>query len=260
MSVDDYAAMTVERLIELFVETARRFGGGRRLFNMMNDMRAAQPPPGTPQRTPEQVKAVAEVQALGAALRKRISLPQARRLMEDDDPDVRVCAAGQFCSMDMEWAMATSNALAAGLPTRDVLAARASARQPPPPRPTLQEMSDDALIARFEDAAKRLGATRFLDCIDEPADQEAKNRLIDEGRCILREIKSRGLLERLLPLLSSPNDTVRFRAAQGCLRIAEPQAVAALEAIAAKKNFDNSVSASNTLDNWRKGKTLVDGL
>ena len=259
MSADNYAGMTTERLLELFVAAAKRFGGGRRLFNMMNDMRASKPP-GTPQQTPEQVKAADDVRTLGAMLRKRISIPQARRLMEDDDPDVRMCAAGQFCSLDMEWAISTWNALAAGLPTRDVLAARASARQPPPPRPTLQEMSDDALIARFEDAARRLGAARFLDCIDEPADQEAKNRLIDEGREVLTEIKSRDLLKRLLPLLSSPNDTVRFRAAQGCLGIAEPQAVAALEAIAAKKNFDSSVSASNTLDNWRKGETLVDGL
>jgi HEAT repeat protein len=252
--------MSVDRLIELFAAAARRFRRGRHLFDTMNNLRALEPPPLSLLQTPERAEALADIRTLGAVLLKRISVAQARRLMEDDDPDVRMCAAGQFCSLDMEWAIATSNALAAGLPTRDVLAARASARQPPPPRPTLQEMSDDALIARFEDAARRLGAARFLDCIDEPADQEAKNRLIDEGREVLTEIKSRDLLKRLLPLLSSPNDTVRFRAAQGCLGIAEPQAVAALEAIAAKKNFDSSVSASNTLDNWRKGETLVDGL
>lgn len=259
MSADNYAGMTTERLLELFVAAAKRFGGGRRLFNMMNDMRASKPP-GTPQQTPEQVKAADDVRALGAMLRKRVSIPQARRLMEDDDPDVRTCAAGQFGSMDQEWASSTWNALAAGRPTREVLADRARARRPPPAHPTLKEMSDDALLGRFEDAATRLSATRFLDCIDEPDDQEAKNRLICEGTDILCEVKARGLLDRLVPLLDSANDTVRFRAAQGCLRIAEPQAVAALEAIAAKKNFDDSIYASDTLDEWRNGKSLVDGL
>jgi HEAT repeat protein len=260
VSANDYETMSVERLIEQFSAAARRFRAGRRMFDTMNALRAQKPPSTEPRDFPGRAEALAEVRELGQALGKRISLAQARGLMEEEDPDVRLCAAGQFCSMDMEWASATMNGLSAGLSTRDVLAARARARRPPPPRPTLKQMSDDALIARFEDAAERLGATRFLDCIDEPADQKAKNRVIDEGALILREVKSRDLLERLLPLLDSANDTVRFRAAQGCLRIATPQAVAVLEAIADEKNFDSSVSASDTLDYWRNGKALVDGL
>ena len=183
MSADNYAGMTTERLLELFVAAAKRFGGGRRLFNMMNDMRASKPP-GTPQQTPEQVKAADDVRALGAMLRKRISIPQARRLMEDDDPDVRTCAAGQFGSMDQEWAIRLERARRRPADPRSARR-QGAARRPPPARPTLKEMSDDALLGRFEDAATRLSATRFLDCIDEPADQEAKNRLICEGTDIL---------------------------------------------------------------------------
>ena len=119
-------------------------------------------------------------------------------------------------------------------------------------------MTNDALIARFEDAATRQSATQFLDCIDEPKDMETNNRLVCEVTDIIKELKSRGLLVLLLPYLSSPDMTVRHRAAQGCLRIAERQAVAALEEVAAKGTFDQRIRARDTLDHWRRGKCLID--
>ncbi len=110
------------------------------------------------------------------------------------------------------------------------------ARQPPSSRPTLKE-------SRFEDAATRRGATRFLDYVENPREMNAHNRLVGEVTDILREIKSRSLLERLLPYLSSPDLSVRHRAAQGCLRIAEQQAVTALEAVAAEGTFAQGIRA-----------------
>jgi HEAT repeat protein len=211
-------------------------------------------------QTPERGALVSRIHALGVALSARKAIAQIRKLFEDDDVDVRAWAGGQFVGIDPEWATAAISSAYKKLPTGDVLALRDRARQEPPSRPSLAEMSDEALLGRFEDAAERLDATRFLDTVGDPNDLETKNRLIGEGADVLREVKSRGLLERLLPLLTHANPTVRFRAAQGCLRIAESRAVAALEEIAAKRNFEDSIHASGTLSNWRKGKCLVERL
>lgn len=152
---------------------------------------------------------------------------------DDDDPDVRMWAARQFGDIDPEAAAAAIHSIFALLPTQDVLDLRQWARDPPPSRPTLREMADDALLARFEDAAERENATQFLDPLDNREDQEAKDRLADEMLDILRELKARGLLGGLEPLLESANLTVRFRAAQGCLRLDEKRAVTALESVIA---------------------------
>jgi HEAT repeat protein len=256
MSVQDYAAMSTDRLLELFVETAK--AAGTVVSEMPQALKSG--PSEKLRQTPERRALVSRIHALGVALSERKAIAQIRKLLEDDDIDVRAWAGGQFVGIDPEWATAALSGAYKKLSTREVIALRDRARQEPPSRPTLAEMSDDALLARFEDAAERLDATRFLDCVDNPEDQETTNRLIREGTGILREVKSRGLLERLVPLLASPDDTVRVRAAQGCLRIAETQAVAALEAVAAKRNFDASVFARETLAHWRKGKCLVDGL
>jgi HEAT repeat protein len=256
MSIPDYAAMSSERLLELFVESAK--AAGTVVSDMSGAMRS-----GLSEKlrqTPERGALVARIRALGVALCARKPIAQIRRLFEDDDPDVRAWAGGQFVGVDPEWATAAISGVLKKLPTREVLAMRDRARQEPPSRPTLPEMSDDTLLDRFENAAQRMSGTRFLDAVDNPEDQETINRLIGEGTDILREVKSRRLLERLVPFLDSSDDRVRVRAAQGCLRIAEAQAVAALEAVAAKRNFDASISAQETLLYWRKGKCLVDGL
>lgn len=259
MSGEQYAAMTTERLLGLFAEAAKGTGAGSGLTEALDDAASSGMPEKAP-RTPPAPEIVAALQALGAALRARKPLAQIRRLFDDDDPDVRACAAGQFGSIDPEWAAATWSGLFANLPTRDVLALIARARQAPPTRPTLKEMSDDALVARFEDAATREYATRFLDCEDDPDDMETHNRIAGEVVDVMQELKSRGALARLRPLLAAPNLAVRRRAAQGCLLLAEAEAVAALNSVVANGGFDDRLAAGDTLDHWRNGKCLVDGL
>jgi hypothetical protein len=259
MSADTYAAMSTQRLLALFVEAAKRTGAGRGLFGLLDDI-ASSAAPETAQPISKSPEAIAAVQALGAALRARKPTEQIRRFFEDDDRDVRACAAGQFGSIDPEWAAATWSGLFANLPTREVLALTARARQAPPDRPTLQEMADDALVARFEDAATRESATQFLDSVDSQEDLATSNRISDELVDVMREVKSRGALPKLLPLLASANMAVRRRAAQGCLRIAQDKAVAALESVVASGSFDDRLAAGDTLEHWRNGKCLVDGL
>ena len=248
MSADDYAAMSTERLLELFVETAKRTGS---LFC------------GSPEkleRSPERLDGVATIHALGAAIAVRKPIAEVRRLFEDDDRDVRAFAAGHFLGIDPEWAGATMSGLFAGLPTREVLALCRRALQAPPSRPMLKEMPDAALVARFEDAATRQYATQFLDRVGDPEDMAAYNRIAREVVHVIQELKSRGALAKLCPLLTNPNMTVRSRAAQACLRIAGDKAVAALESVVASGSFDERLAARDTLDDWHKGKCLVDGL
>ncbi len=259
MSAENYAAMSTDRLLALFVEAAKKMRAGSQLFGLLDDMAASVAPPPA-QSITASPEATAAVHALGAALRARKPIAQIRRLFESDDRDVRACAAGQFGSIDGEWAAATWKGLFAKLPTREVLALIRRARQAPPDRPTLKEMSDDALVARFEDAATREYATQFLDCVDEPEDMATHNRIAGELVDVMQELKSRGALAKLLPLLANPNMAVRRRAAQGCLRIAEEKAVAALDSVVANGSFDDRLAANDTLNHWRKGKCLVDGL
>lgn len=259
MTADDYGAMRTERLIELFVEAAKRTGAGRKLFGLLDDI-ASSVPPEAAQKISPAPGSTAEIQALGAVLRARKPIPEIRRLFENDDRDVRTCAAGQFGSIDPEWAAATWNGLFAGLPTRDVLALSRRARQTPPRGPTLKEMSDDALVARFEDAATREYATRFLESVQDLQDMTERNRIVGELWDIMRELKARDALGRLLPLLASPNMTVRREAATACLRVEEQKAVAVLEEVAAKGKLDDKIPAQDALDGWRKKGRAVYGV
>jgi hypothetical protein len=54
--------------------------------------------------------------------------------------------------------------------------------------------------------------------------------------------------------------TVRWRAAQVCLRSNEKEAIAALESVVANGRFDEALPARETLDGWRAGRCLIDGL
>jgi HEAT repeat protein len=259
MSADDYAAVSTERLLEMFAEAAKGTALGRSLLSISNAARFSVPLQAVG-KTSERMQSAAVIRAVGAALRAREAISEVRRLFEDDDPDVRMCAASQFRDIEPERASAAISGLYAKLPTREALALRRRARQAPPRRPSLKEMSDDALVARFEDAAARQSASQFLDCLDDPKDMATHNRVVGEVTGILRELKSRGLLGRLLPSLASPDFTVRHRAAQGCLRIAEEKAVAALDSVVASGSFNERLAARDTLEHWRNGKRLVDGL
>jgi hypothetical protein len=100
-----------------------------------------------------------------------------------------------------ELAHAAKKGMLAGRPTLEALAAQRHARQPPTARPTLKEMSDDEVVARFEDAAKRQSAAdHYLDWVENPKEMDTHNRLIDEVKDVLRELKSRNLLGRAAAL------------------------------------------------------------
>ena len=122
-------------------------------------------------------------------------------------------------------------------------------------------MSDDEVVARFEDAVERKSAAeRYLDWVEDAKEMDTRNRLTEEFKDVLREVKARNLLGRLLTLLDSPDCTVRRLAAHGCLRIAEPEAVAAFESVAKSGSLFERIDAKEALDNWRKGKCLIDAL
>jgi hypothetical protein len=138
------------------------------------------------------------------------------------------------------------------LSTKDVIALRARAKKRPSARPTLKEMSTDQLAARFEDATNRENATQFLGGQFEPYDVKLRNRIVDEVRGVADELRSRGALSSLVPLLDHANITVRNSAAICCLDVAPERALPVLEAISAGRDKIEAVSASWAIDRWRK--------
>jgi hypothetical protein len=256
MSADEYAAVSTERLLQLFSEAAKAtptiYAEWRTaLASGVSDK--VKP-------SPEHDARIATIKSLGAALVARKPIPGVRRLFEDDDANVRAWAAGQFMSIDPQWGLATLEGLMNGLSTREVLDLMWRVIEEPPPEPALGDMTDDALVARFEDAATREFATRFLDCVDDQNDIDTRNRILGEVWDVMRELKARGLLGRLLPLLESANVTVRREAATACLRVAEQQAAAVLDDIGANEGGDDKYAARKALDNWRKNGSAVYGV
>ena len=119
-------------------------------------------------------------------------------------------------------------------------------------------MDDDALMARFEDAAERLTACRFIDWRDDEKDADVRNAIIVEQTEIGAEIRRRGMLARLLPFLDGAEPSARLFAALGCLRIAAAKAAATLEEIGVHGNLDDRAVALDNLDRWRNGPGAVD--
>ena len=118
-------------------------------------------------------------------------------------------------------------------------------------------MTLDALLARLVDAATRLYATRFLDCVSDPGDLDVRNRITDEEGDLLDALKARGALDRLLPLLGHENSTVRSQAAIACLGIATEKAAAILEELTKSRDVLEMAGAKRTLDRWRQGKPAI---
>jgi HEAT repeat protein len=256
MSADNYAAMNTERLLQLFVEAAK---ATPTIYAEWRTALASGVSEGV-RSTPERAARVATIKALAAALVARKPIPEVRRLFEDDDANVRAWAGGQFMTIDPQWGFATVEGLMNGLSTREVLDLMQRAMEKPPSRPTLKDMTDDALVARFEDAATREYATRFLDRVKNRRHIATRNRILGEVWDIMRELKARGVLNKLLSLLDSPNVTVRREAATACLRVAEEKAVAVLEDIGADEGVDDKYAARDALGNWRKKGMVVYGV
>jgi HEAT repeat protein len=220
MSAKTCDSMSVDDLIDEYVRLATSLGS---LWSRQCKPR---------EKTPERVEMNEELRAIEAELRARKPIEKLRPLFDHENVDVRFNAAWSFLQVDPIWATATISALGKDLATKDVIALCARAKKRPPARPTVKEMSTDQLAARFEDAAVREYATQFLGGEFEPYDVKLRNRIVDEIRGVADELKSRGALTSLLPLLDHANVTVRNSAAIYCLDVAPERALPALEAIA----------------------------
>lgn len=255
MSSNDYAEMTTERLLAHFVACAKELGLGR-LFRAVGGVAPLDSPAVV--GTPEGKRLAAELRAIAAALRARPMTPEVSALLRDEDPDIRMTAAMYLREIDPDLAEATWEGVRTGCSASEVIAARQRARTPPPRRPTLQEMSDEALLARFRDAGERLTAFRHVDWANDKSDLNRRNAVIGELTAIGVETKRRGMLGRFVPFLDSPDPAIRHHAASACLRIAPEKAVATLEALEADGDADTRAAAGWTLDRWRAGECYVD--
>ena len=247
MSLETYAAMPFEQLLRLFAEMARQVGLGRGCRDGGAPSGASAPSKA------EKKRAFAEAQTIASVLHSKATKRQVEPLFEGEDPDVRLCAALLFGDLAPELAEAAQNAVIAGCSTQEMMAQAQRARTPPPPRPILPEMGDDALLERFQDAGERLSACRFIDALDNPKDFEARDHVVEELAAIRAEIERRGMLAKLEPFLDSKDPRIRFQAALGCLRIAPEKAVAALEALTQNADPGTQISASMALQRQRAG-------
>lgn len=247
MSANDYAQQSTDALIERFREIAARLGtawGKASKFQMLSPA--------------VQTELIKEMHAIRAEIVGRKPIAKLRALFEDEDPDIRSMAALQFDTVDPEWGSAALSGLTVTprLTTRETLALKRRALEPPPARPTLKEMSDEALIARFEDAALREHGARFTYDENGNPDVEVRNPIVRELTDIKKEITSRNLLPKLFPFLDHPYDTVRSEAARACLDIVPERAVPILEAIVESGGYYNLSYADRALEAWRKKNGL----
>jgi len=242
-------SMGVDELVRQFRDTAKLAGTAF----------TADTTPEKLKRTPERRALVEKMRALSAELRARRPMADIRALLNDPEVDVRGWAAPQFLLTDPEWASATFSGLIFELPAQEVFDLKRRALTPPPVRPPLGELTTVTLVKRFEDAATREYATRFV-TKDDPSDMTLYNRIHGEVLALMREFKRRNELAQLLPLLDSQNITVRAEAARATLTVAPERASAVLEAIVAGDDRWERIRAADSLENWRKGETVVYGV
>jgi hypothetical protein len=252
VSPEDYAQMPTERLLLLFAETANASGVGR-VFQS-----GGAPPDAVLPTREEAKRGLADSAAIAGALSGKATAPEIEPLFDSDDPDIRICAAALLSAFAPALSEAAWRGVMAKRTTREALALGARARAPPPARPALAEMDDDALMTRFEDAAERLTACRFIDWRDDESDKDVRNAIVAEQSQIGAEIRRRGMLARLLPFLDGAEPSARLFAALGCLRIAAVKAVATLEEIGDDGGLDDRAVALDNLDRWRNGPGAVD--
>jgi HEAT repeat protein len=259
MSADDYSGLGTDQLLDLFKSAAKQLGTARWHVETLRELK--DPNAKITRADPEVLMPIAEhLRGIVDSLRVQGVGAPIERLLRDDDPDVRATAAIAFADLAPELANAAGRSAYVGLPTDKVLELQRRARQRPPERPILAEMNDDDLVARFEDAAERESGSHFLDYLDDPTDKDLQNEIVGEVWNIMRQLKARGLLVRLLPLLGSDDLTVRREAALACLRVAAPQAEAALESVARDGEYPDNISAYEALTRWRTKGLIVYGV
>jgi hypothetical protein len=245
MNYSNYSTTSTEELIQRFIENARLVGGGHDTYG--------KPYP----KSPEAQAIKGELRAVATELRARKPLVALRRLYDHESPDVRSWASGQFVSIDPEWSSAGTAGIIENLSATEVMELRKRALIRPPLRPTLRQMSVEQLKARFEDAAIRQYASQFLSDEKGGRDVATWNRIAGETYRIAEELKGRGSLVVLLPLLGHPNVVVRWATATRCLPIAPERAIPILEDVAAQTYRAESMHASDTLDQWRQATAVA---
>jgi hypothetical protein len=239
MNADAVSSMTTDALIEQFVRLAEQIGT---LFTLDR----------APAATPEREAAKKSLSIVAAELIKRNPIAKIRPLFDHESADVRAYAAGRFMGIDPDWGIATLCALNEGVTTARMIEMCDHARRLPPAQPTLQEMTVDQLVTRFEDAGTRRYTTRFCGDGEEPLDVELSNRIVDELREITAELRSRDAMKALLPLLKHPNIAVRSDAAGRCLPTAPDLALPVLEALIASGDEIERLNAPDWIRSWRK--------
>lgn len=250
MSAVDYSKMSIDEVLQKFIDTAKRTGTvfGLNKQNMLRSVLALKA---------RQSKArVEEMQALGAELRYRKAAAELRKLFEHPDRDVRGWAWAQLHCVDPERAEAAINGLFHNLTTQQVLAWRRRILQRPTQGSVVEKITAAQLVDYFIDACERCyGATRFLsDAEGGGPSMKAHNEVSGDIYAAAKELNRRGELRALVPLLEHPLITVRQRAASYCLPLATERAIAVLEKVVATKEFPEFLTASRTLDYWRKGE------
>jgi hypothetical protein len=245
-----FTSIGTPQLVERFIADATRIG----LPRDRDDPRRLK------MGTPEHDATVKDLHAVARELCARKPIAEVQALYENENAGVRTFASTLLSTVDPQLSAAAFRGLAFDTPARQVVALARRARTPPPESPSLADMTLDALIERFIDVATRLFATRFLDCVAKRADLDLRNRIVGEEGDILRELKARGALERLLPLLDGGNPALQPQAAIACLAIASDKAIAILEAATRSYDSMESRDARHYLHLWREGKTVVSGV
>jgi len=249
MTPEDYAEMGTERLLQLFADAAKKLGLGR-IFACISG--ASPPDPGLVAMEKQQRRRLSEeLLAIAVTLVARPPGPEAPSLFDDPDPDVRMAAATYASDLDEALAETTRKGVLTGCSATEVIAGRQRVWQPSPAQPSLQEMSDEALLARFQDAGERVTACRFIDWVHDAQDTKTRNRILGELIDIRAEAEQRGMLARFAPFLDSSDPNVRFQAAIACRYVAPERSVATLEALKADRDPQIRAPAGWTLSRWR---------
>ena len=110
------------------------------------------------------------------------------------------------------------------------------------------------LLARFRDSCVAKYESYFID------DHCKYNKLFNFLLAVTRELKRRGVEERraLLTLFADENPQVRLQAAKNVYAVAPIEAKACLEAIAAARLPDQSLSAGMTLNGLEEEPNCLD--
>jgi HEAT repeat protein len=249
MSPEDYAEMTTDRLLPLFAGATKQLGFGR-IFGGISA--GSIPDLSLLAMDKEQRRQLsAELLAIVAALLTRRAGPDALSLFDDPDPDVRMAAALFASGLDADLAEATRKGVSANCSAKEVIAGRQRVRQGPPAQPTLQEMSDEELLARFQDAGERVTLCEFIDWVHDERETKTRNGILGELIEIRAEAARRGMLARFAPFLDSPDPHIRFQAALACRYVAPDKAVATLEALKADRDPQVRAPAGWALSRWR---------